>query len=185
MSTLTPYTPIPDGTGATPSVFNSRYSLLHQNLDILNIDKLEIVTTGDIADGAVGNDQLATNAVSSGKIQAQAVTGDKIATSSKITCTKVIPTDGYPDGVKFTEPGSADYVQLENDSNGGLRIIQKIGSNNFNYTWVNSHNRMLILGDYPTSSISAAATGEFSASSQYFYHAVSTNSWKRAALTGW
>jgi len=185
MSTLTPFTPIPDGTGATPSVFNSRYSTLQLNIDQLNSDKLETVTTGDIATGAVGNDALATNAVSTAKIQDQAVTGNKIYTSSKITCYSINPTDGYKSGVKLTQSANANYVQLISDSNGALSINQYIAPTLTGVTLLTAYRRLKILGDYPTSSSSAAFAGEFSANSQYFYYAVSNNSWKRVALTGW
>lgn len=185
MSTLTTFTPIPDGTGATPSVFNSRYSVLHQNADTLNADKLETVSIGDIETGAVGNDALATNAVSTAKVLDQAITGNKIATASKITCYSVTPTAGYRSGVKLTNSGSGNYVTLIADSNGALGVYQYISPNLTGVTLITAYRRLKILGDYPTSSTSAAFAGEFSASSQYFYYAVSNNSWKRVALTGW
>jgi hypothetical protein len=75
-SNITAFTAIPDGSPATPSLFNSRLSQTHLNVVSANSLALDIQS---------GNESLATNSVGSVQIAKRSVTGGKLATSGITT----------------------------------------------------------------------------------------------------
>jgi hypothetical protein len=190
MSILVGYTPIPDGEGATPSVFNSRMSQLQLNIDLLNGAKLEEVITSDIADGAVTNPKLATNAVTTGKILDDAVTGNKIADSSVVTLSKLRLTTGLYDARIYANSGAPHYTALAVDSAGALQLNQYIDPVLTGNTLVTTRRRLSLIGggggdDAPAAGDDTGIAGEVAFDGDYIYICTSTASWRRVAISAY
>lgn len=75
-SNITSFTAIPDGSPATPDLFNSRFSQAH--LNIVSVDSL----AHDIQSGA---ESIATGAIGTIQLADRSVTGVKLATSAVTT----------------------------------------------------------------------------------------------------
>ncbi len=91
-SNITSFTAIPDGSPATPSLFNSRFSQAH--LNIVSVDSLaHDIQSGaeSIATGVIGTIQLADRSVTGVKLATSAVTTRALAVDS-VTSLKI------PDG---------------------------------------------------------------------------------------
>ena len=198
MSTITSYTPILDGTGATPSVFNSRLSLLQENIETLNVNKLETVGTDDIDNLSVTANKLAANAVTTSKILDDAVTGDKIYDSSVATVAKLRVTGDLTaatldattgqETARIYDPINGHRFELKVDSTGNLNLSHYIGGSSYNYTLINTRRRLLLVGSgegstAPAGGLAPGATGEVAFDDDYMYLCTSNSSWRRVAIS--
>ena len=178
MSLIVGYTPIESGEGATPSLFNSRMSQLQININHLNTDKLEDVSTSDIEDGAVTNAKLANNAVTNSKVLDNTLLGSKLNANSLDWSSNVSVNS-------LTLKESTAKFKLYFQT-GALRYSYSYGGKTAGVQLISSRLRPVLLASVaPTSSVSVGSTGELSATSQYIFVCVSSGSWKRAALSGW
>jgi len=178
MSTIVAYVPIQSGAGATPGLFNSRMSQLQLNIEAINIDKLETVATADIEDGAITNAKLGSNAVTNSKVLDNSLVGAKLNANS----------------LDFSSNVSVNSLSLK-ASTSKLKLYFSSGALRYAYDYGGTVGDIQLISPrlrpvtpttlYPTSSVSVGSAGEISASSQYIYICVSSNSWKRAALSGW
>lgn len=193
MSNITTYTPIPDGTGATPSVFNSRMSQLQLNIRSLNTNKIEAsagaVTEVYLGTGAVTANKLATNAVTTSKIQDDAVTGDKILDSSVITCTKLNASTGQAALKVYNQPSTSRYFSITNGTN-AVEINGFDGTSTYGgWALINWARKRMVLNGFnggataPVAGDANGTTGEIAFDGDYVYLCTSTNSWRRAALS--
>jgi len=193
MSNITTYTPIPDGTGATPSVFNSRMSQLQLNIRSLNTSKIEasagIITEAYIGNAAVSSSKLATNAVTTSKIVDDAVTGDKILDTSVITCTKLNASTGQAALKVYNQPSTSRYFSITNGAN-SVEINGYDGTSTYGgWPFINwSRKRMILNGfgggdDAPSAGDASGSVGEIAFDGSYVYLCTSANSWRRAALS--
>ena len=120
-SNITSFTAIPDGSPATPSLFNSRLSQAH--LNIISVDSLahdiqsgaESIATGTIgtvqlADRSVTGVKLATSAVTTRALDNASVTSLKIA-GGAITTPKIATDSVTSAKVHFSVPSELSFTE--------------------------------------------------------------------------
>lgn len=180
MSNTTSYTRIESGDKATPGTFNSRFSTLHLNIDQLNVDKIEGVQTSNISDGAVTNAKLATNAVTNSKVlDGTLVASTKLNQNSlnfsRVTIQNLELGNGATSRIKLTYNSGALNYDVKDVSNGITGSFNLVSSRDLRPS--------LRASSAPASGTSRGSAGELAFDTSYIYVCVSTNSWRRAALS--
>lgn len=113
-SNTTVFTPIPDGSAAVPTLFNSRLSQLQLNIQSVNTTAANIISGEEsLATGVIGSLQIADRSVTGAKLATSTITtrslGQGSVTSAKITnksITSIKIADGAVQGSALSMGGS-------------------------------------------------------------------------------
>jgi hypothetical protein len=175
-SNLTVYVPIPNGSEATPGVWDRRYQQIEKNIRSVNSTQL---------DGSASANSLAGRLYVAGRLQPQQYLEFK-------------QTAGGTSRISARGGITVDALQGALTHNSSLRVeTQFAGSpvmtvGGVSGVIINSGKTLTAGGPIiftgtskPLSSGDVGTAGEVSLTSQYVYFCVSTGSWRRAALSGW